>query len=214
MRTVVPLAVAALACVAGSVEYLTVESSSANSGVAPPHQQTRATPAAEPVRSVERPSAAVPADSPASAPELASTNTAPEVSLRDLEGAYRTARDLEQRIEVVGEIAARNDLDAARCLARLFTRESHPDLKVAILGNLHDFDAAGKGDVRFEVITAAVHKQPRNVRIAALELLDPAEEPRAEAMLRKAMSQDPDHEVRETAAALLEAHLDPAQDAE
>lgn len=137
---------------------------------------------------------------PAAAPR-----TEPRESVSSLEFRYYNTRATADRIELAGEIASWNDSEAVQAIGRLFRAEHHPAIKLALLGGLNDISSATALDARLDVLTFALHGQPRDVRTAALDSLAQIDDPRIAPLLKKVMTTDPDHEVREIASALYEA---------
>jgi hypothetical protein len=134
---------------------------------------------------------------PASSSQL---ETAPSIST--LEQQFRIANAPGDRETLAAEIAGWNDTSAVLAIQRLFRTERHPKVKVALLANLADINADASLDARLSLLTAALHGQPREVRMAALDSLAQLDDPRVPLALKQTITADPDHEVRELATAL------------
>lgn len=142
------------------------------------------------------------------APANVETGHAEEpVSIAALERKFHATTDTAGRLALVAEIAGRYDAAAVGAIGRLFSTEGHPNVKLELLSALGDIDDSEAPEVRLQTLTAALHRQPRDVRISALDLLNRLEDPRATALLRKTMADDPDKEVRATAEALYRERL-------
>lgn len=124
------------------------------------------------------------------------------LSVADLERQFHATSDTEARVAVAAEIAGHNDAVAVGAIGRLFSMERHPTVKMELLSSLADIDASEAPELRFQTLAAALHRQPRDIRITALDLLNELDDPRAAALLKKATTDDPDKEVRETASEL------------
>ena len=127
------------------------------------------------------------------------------MSITDLERQFQNTRDATVRIGLVGEIAVFNDANAVRAIARLFSLEKLPDVKVALLAKLGDINPDEATDTRYGILSAALERQPRDVRTTALEVVEAFDDPRADQLLVRASATDPDNEVRNIAKSFLEA---------
>ena len=127
------------------------------------------------------------------------------ISIPDLERQFQNTRDATARIGLVDEIAVFNDANAVRAIARLFSLEKLPDVKVALLAKLGDIDPDEATDTRYGILSAALERQPRDVRTTALEVVEAFDDPRADQLLVRASATDPDNEVRNIAKSFLEA---------
>ncbi len=148
-------------------------------------------------------------DPPAPSPAPAPTTNEPETPLAHLEQRFHNSRDKEARIEVAAEIAGRSDAAAVAALGRLFQAERHPAVKVALLADLNDISHDTAPEQRLRMLTAALRGQPRDVRTTALDVLAQLDDPQVAPLLKQAMTSDPDHEVREIAAAIFHARFPP-----
>jgi len=135
----------------------------------------------------------------------------PEMPLAMLERRFHASSAKEDRIEVAAEIAGRRDANAVAALGRLFQAERHPAVKVALIADLNDIDRDTAPELLMRTLTAALRGQPRDVRTTALEVLAQLDDPQVEPLLKRAMATDPDHEVRDVAAALHRARFGPAR---
>ncbi len=142
---------------------------------------------------------------PLASPPLTPPRAEPREPVSSLETRYYNTRATADRIELAGEIAGWNDSEAVHAIGRLFKSEHHPDVKLALLSGLNDISLGTALDARLDVLSSALHGQSRDVRTAALDSLAQIEDPRIAPLLKKVMTTDPDHEVREIAAALYEA---------
>ena len=122
-----------------------------------------------------------------------------------LELRYRGERETAVRGEIVREIAGANNTDAVLALGRLFQSERNSVTRLAIITALGDVDTDAAPQARMATLTSALHGQPRDVRIAALDSLAQLDDPRALALLRRTGAEDADKQVRETAVALYRA---------
>jgi len=138
-------------------------------------------------------------------PTTMASQAEPREPISSLEAQYHHTRVTADRIELASEIASWNDSAAVQAIGRLFKSEAHPEIKLALLSGLNDINSEAALDARLDVLTFALHGQPRNVRTAALDSLAQIDDPRIAALLKKVMTTDPDHEVRVTATALYEA---------
>ncbi len=124
-----------------------------------------------------------------------------------LENQFRAARRTEERIDLAGELAGLNNAEAVQSIGRLFRTERHPKVKMALIAGLADIsqetDEAGKRTMLGE----ALNRQPRDIRVAALDVLSQLDDAQSLALLRRAITFDPDKEVRETATALYQARV-------
>jgi type IV secretory pathway VirB10-like protein len=150
---------------------------------------------------------------PSTMPPVAETPTPPppkpssgEASVAALEQRIRATRDTEERSELIAELAHRDSAEAVLALERLFTVERHPKVQTALIASLLEVNSAVLPDARLRILRAAVTGQPREVRTTALEVLAESSDAAARELLRKSSVSDPDHEVREVAAALYEAN--------
>ncbi len=151
------------------------------------------------------PPAAEPDPAPVKAPEHL-----PE-SIDLLEQRFKASRSTEEATELVTQIAGWNNAEAVNAIARLFPLSRHPDIKVALLSGLADIDVRSAPEARLAVFALALGKEPRNVRSAAVTALADFEDPRAMPLLQRAMRDDPDHAVRDSAAALYHARKEDAE---
>jgi hypothetical protein len=154
---------------------------------------------------VKFPPARVDASAGADAPAGADTPAGPLPPVSALEAQFRAAQGKEARIDLAGQIADWNDAGAIEALGRLFTFERHPEVKLALITDLNDIDPQSAPESRLALLSTALRDQPRNIRAAALDSLANIEDPRAESILKQAMSNDPDYELRQQAAALYRA---------
>ncbi len=129
----------------------------------------------------------------------------PEATVGQLELRYRGERETAARGEIVREIAGVNNADAVLALGRLFQNERNSVTRLAIITALGDVDTDAAPQARMATLTSALHGQPRDVRIAALDGLAQLDDPRALALLRRTGAEDADKQVRETAVALYRA---------
>ena len=136
----------------------------------------------------------------------------PVQTMAELERAYLGHTDAREREQVVALIAGENDAAAVITLERLFSRETRPRLKEALVNSLADLDPALAPEVRHRLLSTALVKHPRNVRLAALSVLDNSEEPGVDAMIRAVKANDPDQEVRDFAQSLLKARKEDQAD--
>jgi HEAT repeat protein len=113
---------------------------------------------------------------------------------------------VEERADLITELAHMDSSEAVLALERLFTIERHPKVQTALIASLLDVDLAIQPDARLRILRAALTNQPRDVRTTALEVLAESDDPAARELLRKSSISDPDHEVREVAAALYKAN--------
>jgi predicted nucleic acid-binding protein len=123
-----------------------------------------------------------------------------------LEQQIRATRSVEERAELITELARTDSAEAVLALERLFTIERHPKVQTALIASLLDVDPTIQPDARLRILRAALTNQPRDVRTTALEVLAESDDPAARELLRKSSISDPDHEVREVAAALYKAN--------
>jgi hypothetical protein len=123
-----------------------------------------------------------------------------------LEQRIRATRVAEERTELISELAHIDSAEAVLALERLFTVERNPKVQVTLIASLLEVDEAVQPDARFRILRAAVVNQPRDVRTTALEVLAESDDPAARELLRNSSVSDPDHEVREVAAALYKAN--------
>jgi hypothetical protein len=129
----------------------------------------------------------------------------PRAPVYALEAQFRAVQGKDERIDLAGQIANWNNASAIEALSRLFTFERHPDVKLALITDLNDIDSEAAPETRLGLLSSALRDQPRNVRAAALDSLAQIQDPRVEPILRQAMSDDPDQEMREQAAAIYRA---------
>jgi hypothetical protein len=158
-------------------------------------------------RSPERlatPSVQSPA-SPEPAPRRVQTFRHPTALVAELEQRIRATPATQDRIDLVAELAHTDSAAAVLAMERLFNIERHPAVQAAMVANLADLDPSLQPDARMRLLRSALGPQQRKVRTTALEILAESEDPAARELLRKCSVSDPDHEVREVAAALLEA---------
>jgi HEAT repeat protein len=134
---------------------------------------------------------------------LRSVEKARDPSLDELENSFRRAHEPRMRVEILKQIAGFDDAAAMQKIANLFQNEPSPVVQEALLSALGDIGADENPEVRFGVLTAALRKPARNVRLAALHLLNEINDARVPALLQKATKSDPDREVREAAATIL-----------
>jgi len=127
-------------------------------------------------------------------------------SVSALEQQIRSTRDAEGRVDLITELAHGDSPEALLALERLFTIERHPKVQTALIAGLLEVDPAIQPDARFRILRSALTNQPREVRTTALEVLAESKDPTARELLRKSSISDPDHEVREVAAALYKAN--------
>jgi hypothetical protein len=164
-------------------------------------QEPSATPSAS---STEPPLAEMPPPQIPTAIEPRRSN--PGTSVLSLEQQIRGTRGADERADLIGELAHDDSPDAVLALERLFTIERHPKVQTAIIADLMDVDPAIRPDARMRILRAALVNQPREVRSTAVEVLAESRDPAALELLRKTSISDPDHEVREAAAALYQAN--------
>jgi hypothetical protein len=127
-------------------------------------------------------------------------------SVLTFEQQIRSTRDAEGRVDLITELAHADSAEALLALERLFTIERHPKVQTALIAGLLEVDPAIQPDARFRILRSALTNQPREVRTTALEVLAESKDPTARELLRKSSLSDPDHEVREVAAALYKAN--------
>lgn len=138
-------------------------------------------------------------------PGRADAPVEPQPPVFVLEAQFRAAQGKDERIDLAGQIANWNNASAVEALGRLFTFERHPDIKLALITDLNDIDSEAAPETRLALLASALRDQPRNIRAAALDSLAQIEDPRVEPILQQAMSNDPDEEMREQAAAIYRA---------
>ena len=126
----------------------------------------------------------------------------PEVPVRELERQLQATRGTDARIELLREIAGRNDAEAVQALTRVFHSERHPTVKLQIVSLLGDVDEQAAPQARMELLKSALAGQARDVRLAAIDLLAGIETKEASGILRRIAATDPDTEVRQLAASL------------
>jgi len=136
--------------------------------------------------------------------------TSPEPSPRELEQQFLATREKDAQIDLAAEIAAHNNADAVQTLGRVFRQARDSSVKESILAHLADIDPQAAPIDRIELLQGALFGQPRNVRLAALDVLGQCEDPRALLALRRAAREDPDKLIREAATAIADA-LDSAK---
>lgn len=135
-------------------------------------------------------------------------------TVREVEQRFLASRSTAEKIETITTLAGYNDDAAVQAIARLFTRESHPDVKVALISSLADIDPECAPTDRFNLLSSALTRQPRNVRAAALDVLAGLDNPRVDAILRRMKVGDPDREMRDIARALIKAREEDKADDE
>jgi len=205
------LLLSALAAAAAADWFLFSGSTAPRAGVpikvAPPRQSVAADPEGSHSESFSAYSRFPPS------PDRAEGPVEPPPSISLLEAQFRAAQGKEDRMDLARQIADLNDAGAIESIGRLFALERHPDIKLALITDLNDMDSEAAPAARLAILSSALGgDQPRNIRAAALDSLANIEDPRVEAILKQAMSGDPDHEVRDQAAAIYRArYLDSAQ---
>jgi hypothetical protein len=132
-------------------------------------------------------------------------------SVRDLEARFRATKVLQEQTDILKQIAGFSDAAAVECLARLFHQQSHPAVKEALLAALGDIDPREAPDARLQLLATALHGEARNVRLAALDLLDELDDPRGAELIADAMEKDPDRQVRDVAAAMIRERAEDAE---
>jgi hypothetical protein len=123
-------------------------------------------------------------------------------SAAGLEQEIRAARTSEERIELIAELAHLDAPDAVLAIERLFATERHPAVQTALVASLAEMDPAVQPETRLRLLRMALGPRPREVRTTALEILADSDDPAARELLKESSTSDPDHEVREVAAAL------------
>ncbi len=126
-----------------------------------------------------------------------------EATAAELEQRFRATRDLPAQLDLLDEIAGRNDDEAVRVIGRLFPSARHPELKETLIAKLADIDPEAAPEERFRILDSALRNQPRNVRSAAIDVLAQSDEPQALALLRRSAREDPDRPLREAAGEIL-----------
>jgi len=155
--------------------------------------------------SLERGSEAPPSDAATPAANV------PDPSVAELENSFRITKEPKARVEIAKQIAGFNDAAAVESLARLFYHQSHPAVKETLLAALGDIDPREAPEVRLQLLASALHGEARNVRLAALNLLDELDDSRGAELIGDALKNDPDREVRAVAAAMLRERADDAE---
>jgi len=131
-------------------------------------------------------------------------------SVAELENSFRITKEPKTRVEIAKQIAGFNDAAAVESLARLFYHQSHPADKEALLAALGDIDPREALEVRLRLLASALHGEARNVRLAALSLLDELDDSRGAELICDVMKNDPDRQVRDVATAILRERADDA----
>ena len=112
---------------------------------------------------------------------------------------------MEKRIDLISELARSDRPDAILAIERLFATERHPAVQTALIAGLAEMDPSVQPEARLRLLRSALGPRPREVRTTALEILADSDDPAARELLRESSTSDPDHEVREVAAALYRA---------
>ena len=154
--------------------------------------------------SLDRGSEAPPSDAATPAANV------PEPSVAELENSFRATKEPKGRVAIAKQIAGFNDAAAVESLARLFYHQSHPADKEALLAALGDIDPREALEVRLRLLASALHGEARNVRLAALSLLDELDDSRGAELIGDVMKNDPDRQVRDVATAILRERADDA----
>jgi hypothetical protein len=141
---------------------------------------------------------------PAGRPAAAATSH----SVGQLEQQFRATNSTKEQLEIVREIAGLNNPEAVMAIARLFAIARHPEVKTGLLSGLGDIDTEAAPAVRLSVLTQALQGEARNVRSAALDLLDDLQDAGALPLMRRVMMTDPDEEIREAAAAMYQSRTE------
>jgi hypothetical protein len=128
-----------------------------------------------------------------------------ERSLAELERALLLETNSDTQLDLIKEIAGRNDTEAVQSLARIFPQMRKAELKEAVLACLADIDPEAAPEVRLTLLEGALHGQARNVRFTAVDVLGHSDDPRARAALRRVAREDPDALIREAATAIMHA---------
>ena len=130
-------------------------------------------------------------------------------SLADIEERFLASVDKQSQLDILAEIAARNDPGAVQSFARLFPRTPNPAVKEALIAKLGEMDPDASPTSRISLLESALVGQPRNVRLVALDVLGNSDDPRAVNAIRRTAQSDTDPMLRELATEMLKV-LDPS----